>query len=414
MGDWLIIGILIFIIQDLSGMDSSALAISGLWIAKMLPIIFSPVVGTLVDTVDRKKGMIASDLVRGFLIALVPFIIQFNSLFLIYLIIFLSEMFTLFFVPAKDASIPNLVKKEQILDANSLSFSINQLTMLFGLALGTTIIITVNNIFGRLPVLKDFTGAYSAVYVDAFTFFISAVIILFIAFPKKEKKVGQNYRKFLHDIAESFHYLAANKKIRWLIISASFSILGLGTILIVGPGYAQRVLNMGKEGFLPLLTILAFGLLSGAVTVGFVNRFVSKELIFAGSLSVLGLSLLLFAFIPIYPVAVLLSLIAGLGLGMLYVSAYTVMHESISDEIRGRLFTTLEADIRLAIMLSALLTGIAEGILVGVSVNGLVFGLAPSRIILLAGGIFVTIVAIYSVQYVLRSVSLHGQTETSG
>lgn len=408
-GDWLIIGILMVLIGSLAG-STSAFAMSGLWIAKMLPIIFSPVIGALVDRVDRKKGMIFSDLTRGFLIMLLPLI---NSILLIYAVIFLLELFTLFFVPAKDASIPNIVKKEHILDANSLSFSINQVTMVIGLALGTTIVFTVNKIFGRLPVLKEFVGTYSAIYVDAFTFFISAAILLFIAFPKKDKKVVEDYSRFTQDILESFRYLTENVKIRWLIISSGFAILGLGTILVIGPEYAQTTLKESKEGFLPLLTFLAFGLLTGAVSVGFITRRFSKEDIFAASLTALGVSLMAFSFISNFSIAIILSLTAGFGLGMLYVSAYTIMHEYISDEIRGRLFTTLEADLRFAVILSVVLTGTVSKLIEISTKNNSIFGITASRIILFGGGVIVSIVALYAVKYVITNVHLrHGQTDT--
>jgi dTMP kinase len=411
-GDWLIIGILIILINSIAGPEASTLAVSGLWIAKMLPIIFSPVIGTLVDTVDRKKGMVISDLTRGTLILMLPFLyIKFKSLWVIYSVIFLLELFTLFFVPSKDASIPNIVKKEEILDANSLSFSINQISMFAGLALGTTIVFTVNKIFAKLPILKGFVGAYTAIYVDAISFFISATVLLFIAFPKKEKNVAVNYKKFTHDILESFKYLTDNKKIRWLIISAGFSILGLGTVLATGPAYADRILHAGNEGFLPLLTFLALGLLTGAVVVGFISRFFSKEDIFAASLCILGISLMAFAFISNFTVAIILSLIAGFGLGQLYVSAYTIMHENISDEIRGRLFTTLEADLRLALIMSVALTGLSTQLIN----NFTKIGIESSRIILFGGGVIVTAVALYAVKHVLTSVHFkHGQTKTSG
>lgn len=413
-GDWLIIGILMVLVNQLSGAgQTSTLAISGLWIAKMLPIIFYPVVGALVDMVDRKKGMITSDLVRGLLIVMVPFIVGLNSIFLLYVIIFLSELFTLFFVPAKDSSIPNLVKRDEILDANSISFSINQATMFIGLALGTTIVFTVNKIFEKVPILKGFAGVYSAVYVDALTFFISAFILLFIAFPKAEKKIGEDYKKFIDNIKESFIYLAENKKIRWLIVSVSFSILGMGTILMVGPDYAKNTLKAGEAGFLPLLTFLSLGLLTGAISVGWVSSRVSKEIIFASSLSVLGVCLVLFASIPEFTFAIFLSIIIGICLGGLYVSAYTIMHENISDEIRGRLFTTLEADLRLAVILSALITGFTDRIIRILTVDGDILGISTPRIILFIGGAIVVLVAIYSVKYVLRSIHLHGQTETS-
>ena len=370
----------------------------------MMPIIFSPIIGALVDRVDKIKGMITSDIIRGFLIATIPFLVKLHNIYLIYLVIFLSEIFTLFFVPAKDALIPNLVEKDKLLEANSFSFTVNQITMFVGLATGTVIIFTLNKIFANIPLLKDFVGPFTAVYIDAFTFFISAVILAFIVLPKKEKKVGSEHSRFLSDIKESFIYLIENKKIRWMIVSAGLSLVGLGTILVIGPDYARITLGI-KQGFLPLLTVLSLGLITGAVAVGMINRYISRELIFALSLSVLAVSFFILSVISFYEIAVILSFIAGFSLGTLYVSVFTIMHEDIDENMRGRIFTTLEADIRLAIIISALVTGVVASFLGSIKFK-LFITFTADRIILFSGGVVVLIGAIISYKFVAARMHL--------
>ena len=397
-----------------------ALAVAGLWIAKIAPsLFFSPFIGALVDRTDRKKGMIYSDLIRAGLVALLPFSSFLGGLFFVYLVIFLSEIFTLFFVPAKDASIPNLVKKDQLVDANSLSFTLNQVTMLIGLGVGTTIILVVNRLIAFIPVLKSFAGTNTAIYLDATTFVFSAIAVSFIHMPTKRVKVDKSlYHTIFEEVKDTFRFIAANPKIKSIIISVGFSVLGLGTILVVGPQYAQVDLGLGRDGFLILLTMLAVGLVIGAVSSSWLTHIISKESLFSASMMVVGLTLIGFAVFPAVTAAIILSLISGFALGIMYVSAYTIFHEQVSDEIRGRLFTALEADLRLGLIVSLLITSALASTIADQKLN--VFGqtitINSSQIVLFGGGVIVFIVSLYafSVTRALTRKALVEKVKASG
>ncbi len=400
LGDWLIVGILVATVTEFVPINiNPALAIAGLWIAKIAPsLFFSPFIGALVDRVDRKKGMIYSDIIRAALVASLPLAGVLGGLFYVYLIIFLSEIFTLFFVPAKDASIPNLVKRDQLVDANSLSFTVNQATMLIGLGLGTTVILVVNRLIGVVPVLKSFAGTNTAIYLDAFTFVLSAIAVGFIHMPKQKVKVDKSiYHTIFEDVKDTFRFIGANPKIKSIIISVGVSALGLGTILVVGPQYAQVDLRLGRDGFLILLTMLAVGLVIGAVSSSWLTHIISKESLFSSSLMIVGLSLIGFAVYPAVTLAIIFSIISGFGLGILYVSAYTIFHEQVSDEIRGRLFTALEADLRLALIVSLLVTSALAATIKDqtIALFGQIFIINSSQIVLFGGGVIVFLVSLY-------------------
>ena len=401
-GDWLIVGILVSLVTSpVISSIKPELAMAGLWISKLAPsLVFSPFIGALVDRLDRKKGMITSDIFRAAFVALVPLATVFGGLLMVYVVIFGIEVFTLFFVPAKDATIPDLVEKEQLIDANSLSFTINQVTMLLGLGIGATIIIIINNLLAFVPLLKGLAGTYTAVYVDSLTFIISAIAIGLIRFPKKEisAKAEEAYSSILEEVKDTFRFIAANPKIKSIIISAGFSLVGLGTILIVGPQYAQMSLNLGRDGFLILLTLLACGLVLGALASSWLSHVISKESLFSASLMMVGLSLVAFAAYAAIPLAIILSLISGFSLGVLYVSAYTIFHEHVGDVIRGRLFTALEADIRLALIASFLITSTAASLVGSQSFKllGRTFVVNSSEIVMFSGGLIVFGASMYA------------------
>src|SRR5437867_2930469 len=87
-------------------------------VARMLPsILFGPVAGALVDRFDRKRIMITADLSRAVLYATMPFL---GKLWAIFFVSFVIESLSLLWTPARDASLPNLVPRRQLANANSL------------------------------------------------------------------------------------------------------------------------------------------------------------------------------------------------------------------------------------------------------------------------------------------------------
>ena len=87
-------------------------------VARTLPaFVFGPIAGAFVDRLDRKQLMIASDIGRGVLYLSMAFL---HQLWAIYLFSFVIECLSLLWTPARDASLPNLVPRRQLANANSL------------------------------------------------------------------------------------------------------------------------------------------------------------------------------------------------------------------------------------------------------------------------------------------------------
>src|SRR5688572_9892481 len=117
LGDW--IGLLAILALANNISDSNAAALSLVMVARMLPgFLLAPVVGALVDRLDRKQVMVMSDLGRAGLLVLLPFV---DSIAGLVIASFALEIFALFRGPATAATVPQIVPAENLAGANSLS-----------------------------------------------------------------------------------------------------------------------------------------------------------------------------------------------------------------------------------------------------------------------------------------------------
>jgi MFS family permease len=107
------------IVNDLTGGDP--LAITLLTFTVVVPqFTFGLLGGAVSDRVDRRSVMIVSDVLRGLLVLPVLFVNSADRLWIIYLASIGMEIISVFFYPARNAVIPNIIKPGQLMTANAL------------------------------------------------------------------------------------------------------------------------------------------------------------------------------------------------------------------------------------------------------------------------------------------------------
>ena len=127
LGDWLSLLALTAEAAILAkrGIAAQGAAVSGVWLTSLLPaLLLGPLAGAVADRFDRRMNMIIGDVFRGVLYASIPVNLAFgfvNKLTWIYVVQFLASCASLFWTPAKDASIPNLVPPDKLEQANQYS-----------------------------------------------------------------------------------------------------------------------------------------------------------------------------------------------------------------------------------------------------------------------------------------------------
>src|ERR1700754_1026649 len=122
LGDWLSILALTALASSIttgSGYQAQSYAVGGVLILKLLPaVILGPLAGAVADRFDRRMTMVIADVLRFALFLSIPLVGRLDWLFIA---TFLIECVTLFWIPAKEATVPNLVPKEQLERANQFS-----------------------------------------------------------------------------------------------------------------------------------------------------------------------------------------------------------------------------------------------------------------------------------------------------
>ncbi|MDR1775283.1 MAG: MFS transporter [Actinomycetes bacterium] len=386
MGDWLIIGILVPTVTELSG--GSSMAVAGLLVAKILPaLLLSSLVGAIIDRFPRREIMLVADGVRLLLVLLLLVV---NTLWSIYLVVFLMETFSLFFWPARNALIPNIVADADVKKANSFMYTTQQVGMVLGLATSgaimrgfeslvraTTTVVTqlqftpLIDLMNRLsPILL---GSRAGYFVDSLTFILSGLMILLIHkgterfTPHTDKPLDA--REIGRDAIDSFRFLREHAELRGILISVFIGIVGGGAIVPVGLNYIATLTGTipfadqfpalaafaGSQQIF-ILTWMGVGMASGAILVPRVEKRLPVKLLFPASIATFAIGMVIFALNPWYFLACLLAAGGGFCISMLTVTGNNYVVQHVSDEIRGRVFTTLESVIRISLLISMIIT----------------------------------------------------------
>lgn len=329
-----------------------------------LPVLlFGPISGVLVDRWHRKKVMVASDFMRGFLVALVPLaVILTQSLWSVYLIVFLVFLLGLFFNNAKMSIIPNLVEKDQLLAANSANTLIGRVATVMAFLLGDLIVY-----WKGWEVLR-MTGWQASFYIDGMTFFFSAVALAMItAVVVRPAEVAQRqmpggallrmfYRTF-HDIREGIRLILKSKEITFVMASVIVLTFVGGSVYVLAVPIIKNELQVGAFSVGTLGAILAVGMVIGSFLFGNLGHRLRKSTVIIVGFSFIGLLMVLFSALRSFLTTSLTIGIAGAVLAPIMISQDTLLHEVAPEEIRGRIFGTREWTLNGLFMVSAVVMG---------------------------------------------------------
>jgi dTMP kinase len=349
LGDWLGLLATTALAAQLSGGSyaTANFAIAGVFIARLLPAVFlGPIAGVIADRFDRRRLMVAVDLMRGALYISIPIV---HTYFWLYTAMILVECLTLFWSPAKEASVPNLVPREKLENANQVS-----LLAAYGTAPVAAILFSFLTLLsGAIAAISPLLPSNSvdiALYFNALSFFFAAWTIRGL---KEISKSGSEKKSADENIAQSlalgWKSVSQSKIIRGLIIgmvgafSAAGAVIGLARTFVgdLGGGDAAYGVLFGA-----VFTGLALGIALGPKVFA---QF-SRRRLFGASLSAAGVFLVLLAAISNLTLSIFIVIILGAFSGITWVTGFTMLGMEVHDEVRGRTFAFVQSLIRITLV----------------------------------------------------------------
>ena len=348
LGDWLGLLATTAMAQKLSGGDyaTANFAIAGVFIARLLPAVFlGPIAGVIADRFDRRKLMVVADILRG---GLYVSIALFQNFYWLYAATILVECITLFWSPAKEASVPNLVPKEKLEAANQVSLLAAYGTAPIAAGLFSVMALITGAVSALFPFLDNRTTDV-ALYINAASFLYTAWIVYGMdEIPKgaASAKGGENIAKSL---MEGWRFVSQSKIVRGLIVGmvgafmAAGAVIGLARTFVsdLGGGDAAYGVLFGS-----VFTGLALGIAFGPRVL---SQF-SRRRLFGASLAIAGFFLVALALINNLVIAVMVTIILGAFSGISWVTGFTMLGMEVENEVRGRTFAFVQSLIRVVLV----------------------------------------------------------------
>ena len=349
LGDWLGLLATTAMAQQLSGGNYARanFAIAGVFISRLLPAVFlGPIAGVIADRLDRRKLMVVCDILRTSLYISIPL---FHNYFWLYTATILVECVTLFWSPAKEASVPNLVPRDKLESANQVS-----LLAAYGTAPIAAIVFTFLSLFTSAfeALIPNFhtTAVDIALYVNAASFAFAAFTIWNLKeIPKGAAAKHAADTGILKSLLEGWKSVSGSKLIRGLVLGMVGAFVAAGAVIGLARTFVGD-LGGGEAAYGVLFGAVFSGLAAGIAFGPKVFAQFSRRRLFGASLTIAGLFLVGLAAIPNLVLAVFTVIALGAFSGICWVTGFTMLGMEVADDVRGRTFAFVQSLIRVVLV----------------------------------------------------------------
>jgi MFS family permease len=314
---------------------------SAAWVAAALILTFgaiglaSPFAGALGDRFDRRKVMIASDLLGAaafFAMAVV------EDPGLLIGLAFLGALAEAPFLAASTAAIPNLVGEEDISYANGL------------VALGRNAGIVLGPMIGGLVVASVGAGAVFA--VNAGSFVVSAGLVASVRGRfSGDRDDSEEHR----GLRAGFRFLFGDRVLRTMALTWLGIVLALGMTMVADVPLAE-LFDVGSFGYGLLIACWGGGSIVGALLGRYLNAR-TEALAFVGGTGVVAVTCLGVGVSPWFALVLVIILVMGVGDGLTLVAQQGIMQRRTPDAVRSRVSGAFDAVIHTGLVPSYALAG---------------------------------------------------------
>ncbi len=372
-------------------------ALGGIMMARLLPsLLMGPVAGVLADRYDRKRLLVVTNLMRGGLFAVIAFT---GDLVALFALTFAVETFSLLFLSAKDALLPNLVDRRYLPQANQLNLLVTYGTLPFGAFVGTVMVLFA----GALETLGLVTiePTVAALLVNALTFLVAAALLGRLRLTTQARR-PQDSREggagVVAELKDGLRFIRDLPVIRALITGVVGVFFGAGAVITLGPAFVSQTLGRPETDWFTLMTAVGAGLVAGLAASPFLTRRVRNERAFAVGLASTAAIAVVIGVLQSYLPVLVGGGALGFAAGFSFVIGYTLLQHHTRNEIRGKTFAAFYTSTRVAMFASLGLApfvagAIGQGTLI---VGGGIVTMSGVRITIILAGLVAFVAAFVS------------------
>lgn len=296
------------------------------------PLVLCPFIGVYLDRASKKRVMLWVDLIRTFLVLLIPLLFAFGELTLerLYAAVFLLALVSTFFGPALSSAVPQIVRRDQLTAANALLQTTTNIGILIGpLVSGIGIALI---------------GSQNVLYADAATFLVSALCLLPIRIrPVQGPTAGAERPAWRHELLAGVRFVCFEQPtVLNLMLAAALYSLAASAFAFMLPVFAEQNLSAGAMEVGVLWSALGAGMLAASTWLASLSQgdmagrftMIFRSMI-VGGFAMCGLSLLT---APVIAGAFILVIGGSTALFMPIV--WGVLQEVTPEHLLGRVFAT--------------------------------------------------------------------------
>jgi MFS family permease len=343
---------MIIVVEQVS---ESSLHLSAAMLSTIIPgVLFGLVAGVIVDRSNKKTVLISSNLLRAAVV--LGYLLYSRSLYAVYLANFVFVAISQFFGPAEASTIPALVRKQQLVAANSLfnlTFTVSQLV-------GIVIV---------APWIVKFFGAPALFATISVTYLVAGALTAFLPnSPAPEKGLAGLRGSALvqtarDELQEAWTFITTDRQTWWSMLFVTMASTTMLILAMLAPRYVVVELGIQPEDAVFMFAPAGLGIfLMTLVLTPLAHQFGQTRLARAGGL-IVGGSLVAMALVPasgfgrdanigklseVLPfqsplVVPLMVVSAGIGIGfaLTNIPSQSLLMERAPVESRGRIFSVL-------------------------------------------------------------------------
>lgn len=301
----------------------STLLTSYVFAIKIICSFMSVFTSTFVDRHRKKNILGLSFLLQGITLVVLYTLCSIGKVntIILLVVVTLQSVFSSFVVPTKNAMIAMIVDKNDIVDARASMSIVSSIVELCSYALSGAIIATI--------------GINYAILLDALTFFISILFIMFVV-EKKENDINIS-KNFFEDVSEGFKFILTDKIILVVVLVTFIGNAAMSPVDALMPAYINQS-DLPVWSYSTFMILTSLGGLLGGVVVSFMQKKMKKNHILAiGFLAgSVGMTLM---FIPKIEILFIAGMLIGISVSVVSVMNAVIIQLETPKEMQARAFS---------------------------------------------------------------------------